>query len=54
MEDYLEALNACMEDSYSREADIIAEEQYEDALREDLLDEYMWYKYEDYMLYLRN
>lgn len=54
IEDYLQALDACMEDSYSKEADIIAEEKYEDDLREELLNEFMWYKHEDYMLWNLN
>lgn len=49
-----ESYDKCMEEVCSLEADVLAEEEYEQQLREDCLEEYMWYKYEDYMLWKKN
>lgn len=53
MEDYVQLYDECMTNYYSEEADLIEEAIQEANLRTAMWEEYMWYKHEDYMLWLR-
>lgn len=51
MEEYVRLYDECMYNMHSEEADSLAREQAELELIQDMYEEYMWYKYEDYMLF---
>lgn len=54
MEEYVRLYDECMYNMYSEEADLIEEANQEADLRAAILEEYMWYKHEDYMLWKLN
>lgn len=51
MEEYVKLYDECIYNMHSEEADRLAREQAELELIQDMYEEYMWYKHEDYMLY---
>ena len=53
LKEYFEKYDELMNLVYSEETDIIAYAEMENQLKADLIEEYMWYKHEDYMLWKR-
>lgn len=53
MEEYIKLYDECMNAYYSEEADLIEASIQDANLRTEMWQEYMWYKHEDYMLWIR-
>lgn len=53
MEEYIKLYDECMNAYYSEEADLIEASIQEANLRTEMWKEYMWYKHEDYMLWIK-
>ena len=53
MEEYVKLFDECMYNMHSEEADLIEQAIQEANLTIAMWEEYMWYKHEDYMLYIK-